>query len=281
MPMHDHSHDDNSPRSSFLTSRAGLVLLGFLVIAGALLFTEHRAHVLGALIYLPLLLCPLMHMFMHGGIMHIFFNMFALYSFGSALEHFWGSKKFLFFYLSCGLGAALLQMVVNYVEVQQILNGASDLNLSDETLRQILSATTSDQVSYRPDLFESAIRPILNNVGKLQLLNRENFEALFNAARDSQGSMVGASGAIYGVIVAFAFMFPNAELAMLFIPIPVKAKYFVPGLVLVDLYLGVSGQSIFGGAGGIAHFAHVGGALFGFIIMWYWKKNQFNQNRWN
>ncbi len=75
-------------------------------------------------------------------------------------------------------------------------------------------------------------------------------------------------------------MFPNAELALLFIPVPIKAKYFVPGLVLVDLYLGISGQSIFGG-GGIAHFAHVGGALFGFLIMWYWKKNQFNDNRWN
>ena len=94
------------------------------------------------------------------------------------------------------------------------------------------------------------------------------------------GTVVGASGAIYGVIVAFAFMFPNAELALMFIPVPIKAKYFVPGLVLVDLYLGVSGQSIFGG-GGIAHFAHVGGALFGFLIMWYWKKNQFNDNRWD
>ena len=110
------------------------------------------------------------------------------------------------------------------------------------------------------------------------ILNGPDFKNFISAY---MGSVVGASGAIYGTIVAFAFMFPNAELALMFIPVPIKAKYFVPGLVLIDLYLGVSGgESIFGG-GGIAHFAHVGGALFGFIIMWYWKKNQFNANRWN
>ena len=89
----------------------------------------------------------------------------------------------------------------------------------------------------------------------------------------------GASGAIYGLLVAFAFMFPNAELMMMFIPVPVKAKYFVPVIVLLDLFSGVTGFSLFGG--NIAHFAHVGGALIGFIMMWYWKKNQFDKNRWD
>ena len=92
---------------------------------------------------------------------------------------------------------------------------------------------------------------------------------------------VGASGAIYGLLVAFAFMVPNAELALMFIPIPIKAKYFVPGLLCIDLFLGLKGESIFGGASGIAHFAHIGGALVGFLMMWYWKKNQFRKNRWN
>jgi len=91
---------------------------------------------------------------------------------------------------------------------------------------------------------------------------------------------VGASGALYGILVAFAFMFPNAELMLLFIPVPIKAKYFVPGLVAIDLYMGITGSSLFGG-GGIAHFAHVGGALFGFLMMWYWKKSQFDKNRWD
>jgi membrane associated rhomboid family serine protease len=198
------------------------------------------------------------HMFMHGGYMHIFFNMFALYSFGSALESFWGSKKFLFFYISCGLGAALMHTGINYYYFNDAINTLAANGFSKEGVIQLL------------------------NQGKIntqwqELLTASQYQNFISAY---MGTVVGASGAIYGVIVAFAFMFPNAELALMFIPVPIKAKYFVPGLVLVDLYLGVSGQSIFGG-GGIAHFAHVGGALFGFLIMWYWKKNQFNDRRWD
>jgi membrane associated rhomboid family serine protease len=199
---------------------------------------------------------PISHMFMHGGLMHIFFNMFALVSFGSALEHFWGPKKFLFFYFTCGLGAALIHSGINYYYFHDglntlVLNGFKEteiLNLINEG-----KFMTSWQAVLAPDTFE-------NMIGSLT-------------------PTVGASGAIYGLLVAFAFMFPNAELALLFIPVPIKAKYFVPGIVLLDLFSGVTGYSIFGG--GIAHFAHVGGALFGFIMMWYWKKNQFNQNRWD
>ena len=200
---------------------------------------------------------PITHMFMHGGLMHIFFNMFALYSFGSALEGIWGSKKFLFFYISCGLGAALLHTAVNYYYFQDGLNTLMAQGFS-----------------------KAEILAVLNGKNNQQLIALLNSADMLNFVSSYVGTAVGASGAIYGTIVAFAFMFPNAELALMFIPVPIKAKYFVPGIVLVDLYLGISGKSIFGG-GGIAHFAHVGGALFGFIIMWYWKKNQFNQNRWN
>ena len=200
---------------------------------------------------------PLTHMFMHGGWMHIFFNMFALYSFGSALESIWGGKKFLFFYISCGLGAALLHTGINYYYFQDGLNVLMEHGFSKAEILAVLNGKGNNEM--------------------VSLLNSADFKDFVSAYF---GTVVGASGAIYGVIVAFAFMFPNAELALMFIPVPIKAKYFVPGLVLVDLYLGISGESIFGG-GGIAHFAHVGGALFGFIIMWYWKKNQFNQNRWN
>ncbi|PKH67758.1 rhomboid family intramembrane serine protease [Flavobacterium sp. ALD4] len=201
---------------------------------------------------------PISHMFMHGGYMHIFFNMFALYSFGSALESFWGSKKFLFFYISCGLGAALLHTGINYYYFNDAINTLVANGFPKVEILQILN--------------EGKI-----NTQWKELLTASEYQNFISAY---MGTVVGASGAIYGVIVAFAFMFPNAELALMFIPVPIKAKYFVPGLVLVDLYLGVSGQSIFGG-GGIAHFAHVGGALFGFLIMWYWKKNQFNDNRWD
>ena len=221
------------------------------------------------------------HMFMHGNIMHIFFNMFALFSFGSALEHFWGAKKFIFFYISCGLGAALLQIGVNYLELQNTLQAATDLDLANNTLHQILNINFSDGTHYRSDLFLQGLEPILQNVGKVNLANETNIKSLFEAAMLNQTPMVGASGAIYGLLVAFAFMFPNSELMMMFIPVPVKAKYFVPGLLALDLFLGVSGKSIFGGGGGIAHFAHIGGAIIGFLMMWYWKKNQFNSNRWN
>ena len=111
---------------------------------------------------------------------------------------------------------------------------------------------------------------------EIGILSKSNFESFTSAFVTPA---VGASGAIYGVLVAFAFVFPNAELALMFIPIPIKAKYFVPVIVSLDLFSGVTGFSVFGG--GIAHFAHVGGALFGFLMVWYWRKNQFNANRWN
>lgn len=201
---------------------------------------------------------PLTHMFMHGGIMHIAFNMFALYSFGSALEHFWGGKKFLFFYISCGLGAAAFHTLINYYQFHEGYN----LLLNN---------------GYSP----TEIQSLLNGNG-VQLMGRVDIGPQLQSFFDAHNiPMVGASGAIYGLLVAFAFMFPDAELALMFIPVPIKAKYFVPGLLVVDLFLGVSGKSIFGGASGIAHFAHIGGAIVGFLMMWYWKKNEYNRNRWN
>jgi membrane associated rhomboid family serine protease len=224
---------------------------------------------------------PLTHMFMHGNIMHIAFNMFAMVSFGSALEHFWGGKKFIFFYISCGLGAALLQIGVNYLQFQSALEPVRYLGLSDGTLHQIINVNFTDGANFRSDLFLDGIKPILESAGKTNL-NEEGFKGLFDAAVINQVPMVGASGAIYGLLVAFAFMFPNAELALMFIPIPIKAKYFVPGILAIDLFLGFKGDSLFGSGGtGVAHFAHIGGAIVGYFMMWYWKKNQFNSNRWN
>ncbi|QYJ68435.1 rhomboid family intramembrane serine protease [Flavobacterium litorale] len=225
----------------------------------------------------------LTHMFMHGGITHILFNMFGLWMFGSALELQWGTKKLLFFYVSCGLGAALLHLGVTYFEMQSVLEGANNMNLSSNTLHQILNIDFLTDSNYSEDLFKRRLIPILQESGKVNLLNQESYSSLINGAALNQRPMLGASGALYGIIVAFAFMFPNAELMLLFLPIPIKAKYFVPGLLAVDLFLGLKGQSVFGGAWhtGIAHFAHLGGALIGFVMMWYWKKNQFNNNRWN
>lgn len=202
---------------------------------------------------------PISHMFMHGGLMHLFFNMFALYSFGSALEHFWGSKKFIFFYLSCGLGAAALHTGVNYYLVHE---GVSSLVQNGFDKQEVLSIMSEGK--YIPQW-----KDILGENAFINMVSAYNTPA------------VGASGAIYGLLVAFAFMFPNAELALMFIPVPVKAKYFVPAILGIDLYLGINGGSIFGGSTGVAHFAHLGGALMGYLMMWYWKKNQFKSNRWD
>lgn len=221
------------------------------------------------------------HMFMHAkwpNFAHILFNMFALYSFGSALEHFWGGKKFVFFYISCGLGAALLHMGVNYFEIHSLLSEVSSLNLSNSEIHKLLNADYRTLFDENNKMLPGEIKTILEKVHCTQ----EHFNTILNAAVNVQTPVVGASGAIYGLLVAFAFMFPNAELALMFIPIPVKAKYFVPVILGIDLFLGLKGQSIFGaGSTGIAHFAHIGGALTGFVMMWYWKKNQFNNRRWN
>ena len=221
---------------------------------------------------------PITHMFMHANIGHIFFNMFALFSFGSALEHFWGGKKFLFFYISCGLGAALLHTAVNYFEIQSTLNSLSSLKLSEADIKILLNADYRSLFDASGQMIQSNVKTILDRSGCTQ----EQFNTLMNAVQTFKSTAVGASGAVYGLLVAFAFMFPTAELALMFIPIPIKAKYFVPGLLVVDLVLGLKGSSIFGaGSTGIAHFAHIGGAITGFIMMWYWKKNQFKHNRWN
>lgn len=212
---------------------------------------------------------PLTHVFMHAplpDLSHIMFNMFGLYSFGSALEHFWGGKKFLFFYISCGLGAALVHSLVNFYEVQQALNAVANLGLSKSETSFFLNADFSSFFDANNQFINQKAAAILEK----SHCNQTQFNLLNQAANNFQSTAVGASGAIYGIIVAFAFMFPNAELALLFVPIPIKAKYFVPILVGFDLFSGVTGFSIFGG-GNIAHFAHVGGALFGLLIMWVWK----------
>ncbi len=198
---------------------------------------------------------PLTHMFMHGDFSHIFFNMFGLYMFGTPLEQMWGRNKFIFFYLSNGFGAALLQMCLYHYQVQEGIQVLQTLGLGSAEVKQFLESSV-----LAPEVIEQA------DVGIL----RSAYQA-FSAV------LVGASGALYGVLVGFAMLFPNAQLMLLFPPIPIKAKYLVPILILVDLFFGFSSYSM----GPIAHFAHVGGALTGLVMMWYWKRNQFNNNRWN
>ncbi|MGV6829250.1 MAG: rhomboid family intramembrane serine protease [Flavobacteriales bacterium] len=202
---------------------------------------------------------PITHMFMHGGFMHILFNMYALWAFGSPLESVWGKNKFLFFYFSAGLGAALIHTLVSYFQFHQGFNALMSTGISDTEIWKLLNETLQAG-SYR-------------DIPQIGTEMSQQLFTIFNTP------VVGASGAIYGVLVAFGMMYPNSELMLIFFPFPIKAKYFIPGLILIDLFSGVTGFSIFGA--GIAHFAHIGGALFGFIMAWYWKKNSFNNHRWN
>lgn len=182
------------------------------------------------------------YMFMHSpdNFAHILFNMFALYSFGSVLEYMMGSKRFLKFYLITGLGALALQYLVQAFELYQI-TGA----IAHPAGFMIDPATY--RFSYNPQLYSESQATTIANI--------------------YMGPMLGASGAIFGLLTAFGLLFPNAELLIFLIPIPVKAKYLIPVYIVIELFLGVaqfSGDSV-------AHFAHLGGALFGFILIKIWK----------
>jgi len=195
------------------------------------------------------------HMFMHGGFTHILFNMYALWAFGSPLEQMWGRNKFLFFYFSAGIGAGLIYTAVNYFQFNSVFNELVSAGVSNSDIQNLLETGR-----YNTD--------ILNQVSEKRITD---LYQIYNTPA------VGASGAIYGVLVAFGMSFPNAKLALIFLPVPIAAKYFIPVLIGLDLFSGLTGFSLFGG--GVAHFAHVGGAIIGFIIMKYWQKNQFK--RWD
>jgi membrane associated rhomboid family serine protease len=180
------------------------------------------------------------HMFMHGSMGHIFFNMFALWMFGKVLEQVWGSRRFLIYYFVTGLGAAVLHMIVYHLEYASILSQVSE--------------------NYQIDKFTPAVIDQLYNTG--DPLARK-------AAIGMIIPTVGASGAVFGLLLGFGMLFPNTQLILLFPPIPIKAKYFVIGYGLLELYLGITQPG-----SNIAHFAHLGGMLFGFILIKYWKNKR-------
>ncbi len=183
------------------------------------------------------------YMFLHdpSGITHIFFNMFSLWMFGRILERVWGGKRYLLFYLVCGVGAAFAQEAVwamtwrhEYIQGIAALNG-----LTYDHMQQIVDQATA-----------------AGDSGFLAGM----------ADMKSRMMTVGASGAIFGLLLGFAFVFPNMPLYLFFIPVPVKAKYMVIGYAVLEFFFGVQG------GGTIAHFAHLGGMLFGLAMMLYWKK---------
>ena len=188
------------------------------------------------------------HMFMHGSPTHLLFNMYALWAFGTPLEQMWGRNKFLFFYFSAGIGAGLIYTLANYYQFNGIYEQLVSMGISPSEIQNILSTG-----KYNDSLITLSNKTM------------SEFYSLYHTPA------VGASGAIYGILVAYGLAFPNSKLALIFLPVPIAAKYFIPLMILGDLFFGVTKYSI----GNIAHFAHIGGAIIGFIIAWYWKKNQF------
>jgi len=188
------------------------------------------------------------HMFMHGGVGHIFMNMFGLFMLGSPLEYHWGSKRFLNFYLICGLGGAALNMGVQAWEFNQ--------------LAAVMSEDSIEQV---------------REYGRAALVNLwrggAGFESeAMNAMAEIMFTpMVGASGAIFGILAAFAILYPNVELMIIFFPVPIKAKWFVLLYAAYETYAGFAGL-MGSGSDNIAHFAHLGGGLTGLVLALLWRR---------
>jgi membrane associated rhomboid family serine protease len=187
------------------------------------------------------------YLFMHGSMDHIFFNMLALWMFGYVLENHWGGKKFLFYYLVCGVGAALIQSIVVFISINYY--------------KSMLSPGEVQEV-YEQGL--SVLNQGKNFIGAAGGLNAE-----LNSVT------VGASGAVFGILLAFGMLFPN-QLVYIYFLIPIKAKWFVIFYGALELIFGVTNTQ-----SNVAHFAHLGGMLFGFIMIQYWKKNNTHHNYYN
>lgn len=183
---------------------------------------------------------PVTHLFMHGGFFHLFFNMYTLYIFGTVLERVWGPKKFLVFYFVTGIGAALVHMGVQWIEYTNVLKSIG-LNATEASVYADGIARTIEE--------GAVMIPTWSSV-------------LFTPT-------VGASGAIYGVLMGYAMLYPDSVMRLIFPPVAMKAKWFVLIFAGLELLLGISSSG-----GGIAHFAHLGGLIFGFILIMYWKKTR-------
>jgi membrane associated rhomboid family serine protease len=182
----------------------------------------------------------LTHMFMHGNLWHLFFNMFALYMFGGILENVWGPKRFFIYYMVCGLGAAFVHETVIMFQYNKLMN-----IVSPDQLQMVLNDGTA---------YFNEGRVFTDETMK-------SLQMLLNVPT------VGASGAIFGVLLAFGVLFPNTQLMLLFPPIPIRAKYFVIGYGAIELVLAVTQPG-----SNIAHAAHLGGMLFGYLLIRYWRK---------
>jgi membrane associated rhomboid family serine protease len=187
------------------------------------------------------------YFFMHGDFFHILFNMLMLVMFGASLERLWGPKRYFVFYVVTAVGAYVINSLMGTIQLMEIKNQLTTLgyNLTD------LEYSIKNQ-----------------DLSNISILNFESVQIIENYIIKSKTSMIGASGAIYGIMAAFAYLFPNTELMLMFPPIPVKAKFLIPIYFLIEIY------SNFHVNDNIAHMAHIGGGLTGLILVYFWKKNR-------
>jgi membrane associated rhomboid family serine protease len=183
------------------------------------------------------------HLFVHGGIFHLFMNMYAIIIFGTILERIWGIKRFFIFYFSCGIFAGLFTSGIDLYTFYKLKP-----LFSEEVLNQVYYDVKNWEVGYIP--------------------NYNNFQ-LNQLVKYYSSCSFGASGAVFGVLAAFAWLFPNTELQLIFPPIPVKAKWLIGIYVLYEVYMAFSGKM-----DGIGHWAHIGGAIMGTIFIFIWKQNK-------
>jgi membrane associated rhomboid family serine protease len=206
------------------------------------------------------------HMFMHGGITHLFFNMFALWMFGRVLESVWGSKKFLFYYFVTGLGAVVIHTLVNYLQLMPMMADASAF--ANTPSPDLMSLFIKHYIPKpNPQVYDFITNWSLDkqNPGYIaQAIGMINDSVQFKMNIPT----IGASGAVYGVLLAFGMLFPNTQLMLLFPPIPIKAKWVVIIYGALELFLGITQPG-----SDVAHFAHLGGMIFGFFLIRYWNKH--------
>ncbi|MCB0805846.1 MAG: rhomboid family intramembrane serine protease [Bacteroidales bacterium] len=215
------------------------------------------------------------YMFMHGGLMHIFFNMFALWMFGNALENIWGPKRFLIYYFITGIGAALTHYIVFYFEISPVLEAINSYldNPSHEALTRFLDSQSFQLGNFEMrdafNQFRDRYNDLINTNPTKALQLSVDYMSEYKIQFLNAPVVVGASGAVFGILLAFGMIFPNT-LIYVYFAIPVKAKYFVMIYGAIELFSGIYDKG-----SNVAHFAHLGGMVFGYFLLIYWKKRRW------
>jgi membrane associated rhomboid family serine protease len=267
----------SSPLANIPPVLKNLLLINVLMFAGTMLLGNGLGidmnqklglHYIGSEYFQPYQLVT--HMFMHGGLTHIFMNMFMLWMFGRVLEQVWGGKRFLFYYFFTGLGAAALHMLVMHIELTPLFNDA--IAFKNTPSPQLFETFVLEHFrGASPQVYEFVKGWIAHPGNYSYATEAGNFVDQLVQNRMNVPT-VGASGAVYGVLLAFGMLFPNMPLTLIFFPFyPIKAKYMVIGMGVIELVEGLGRTG-----GNVAHFAHLGGMIFGFMLIKYWNKNKQN-----